>query len=155
MSEPSSTFDHMMLPPDDLEREPYHVPRGICPTCGSGDITHLVIGLPTGPDVMTGDPTWVRWIGCVHPGYDRECTSCGSTWTAQAALRTHQSYDDARLPHRWHAPSSAVADRRPDGMKMRLLAGAGAAFALIPHRQRHLHTMLDAWAATYDGPEHG
>src|SRR4051794_39020348 len=75
----------MMLPPDDLEREPYHVPRGICPTCGSGDITHLVIGLPTGPDVMTGDPDWVRWVGCVHPGYNRECTSCGSTWSAQAA----------------------------------------------------------------------
>lgn len=28
-----------------------------------------------------GDPEWVVWVGCVHPGYTRRCESCGSTWT--------------------------------------------------------------------------
>src|SRR5689334_19883128 len=58
----------MMLPPEDLEREPYDVPRGACPACGSGDVTHLVIGMPSGPGAMEGDPDWVHWVGCVHPG---------------------------------------------------------------------------------------
>ncbi len=83
LSDPSSTFDHMMLPPDDLEREPYDVPRGLCPTCGSDDITHLVIGMPAGPEGVEGDPHWVSWIGCMHPGFDRECGSCGATWSSR------------------------------------------------------------------------
>ncbi len=87
VSDPCSTLNHMTLnhltlPPDDLEPEPDDVPRGICPTCGSGDITHLVIGMPLGPDVMQRDPDWVHWVGCVHPGYDRECGSCGATWSS-------------------------------------------------------------------------
>lgn len=72
----------MMLPPDDLEREVYDVPRGICPTCKSGDITHLVIGMPSGPEAMEGDPGWVHWVGCVHPGFDRTCGACGATWSS-------------------------------------------------------------------------
>ncbi len=61
----------MMLPPDDLKCEPYVVPGAACPACGSSDVTHLVIGLPSGPEVMEGDPdwvNWVNWVGCVHPG---------------------------------------------------------------------------------------
>ncbi len=73
----------MMLPPDDLERAPYGIPRGVCPTCGSGDVTHLVVGMPSGPLVMDGDPDWVQWVGCVHPGFDRECGSCGATWSSR------------------------------------------------------------------------
>ena len=45
----------MMLPPDDFDAddfEPYDVPRGSCPRCGSNDIRHLVIGLPVGPEPM-------------------------------------------------------------------------------------------------------
>lgn len=70
-----------MLPPDDLEGEPHDVPRGACPECASGDVTHLVIGMPAGPGAMEDDPDWVRWVGCVHPGFDRECGSCGATWS--------------------------------------------------------------------------
>ncbi|QBR91830.1 hypothetical protein EXE57_05735 [Nocardioides euryhalodurans] len=73
----------MMLPPDDVEREPYDVPRGACPACGSDDVTHLVIGLPSGPEAMEGDPDWVHWVGCVHAGFDRECGSCGATWSTR------------------------------------------------------------------------
>ena len=74
----------MMLPPDDLDAEdfePYDVPRGSCPRCGSNDIRHLLIGLPAGPEPMNSTPVWVEWVGCVHPGHDRECDSCGFAWT--------------------------------------------------------------------------
>jgi hypothetical protein len=70
-----------MLPPDGADEAPYDFPRGTCPSCGSGAVIHLVIGMPSGPDVMDGDPEWVQWVGCVHPGYNRECNSCGVTWT--------------------------------------------------------------------------
>ena len=71
-----------ILPP--LLREPSHdvvydVPRGTCPRCGTDQIVHLVIGMPTSADVMTG-PDWVSWVGCVHPGFDRSCAECGLTW---------------------------------------------------------------------------
>lgn len=69
-----------MLPPGGAEQSPYDLPRGTCPTCGSDDVIHLVIGMPSGPDVMDGDAEWVHWVGCVHPGYNRECRSCGVTW---------------------------------------------------------------------------
>ena len=76
--------EQMMLPPDDqgdFDRKPYDVARGDCPSCGSGEVTHLMIGMPTGPEVMEGGPGWVEWVGCVHPGYNRSCGSCGATWT--------------------------------------------------------------------------
>lgn len=54
--------------------------RGTCPVCGSGEVRHLVIGMPAGPDLMDDDPEWVVWVGCVHPGHDRECDACGAVW---------------------------------------------------------------------------
>lgn len=71
----------MILPSDGADEASYEVPRGTCPSCGSGSVIHLVIGMPSGPDVMDGAPEWVQWVGCVHPGYNRECSSCGVTWT--------------------------------------------------------------------------
>ena len=95
----------MMLPPNDGAPEPYDVPRGTCPSCGSGEVVHLVIGLPSGPGAGSGDPDWVSWVGCVHPGFDRECNSCGATWSGRTA--------------------EALGS-------VRLLSEAGASFALLP-----------------------
>lgn len=95
----------MMLPPVDGAHEPYDVPRGTCPSCGSGEVVHLIIGMPSGPDAGSGDPDWVRWVGCMHPGFERECSSCGATWNRRTA--------DALNP-------------------IRLLSEAGASFALLP-----------------------
>ena len=69
-----------MLPPSDADVVRYGAERGTCPACGSGDVSHLVIGLlsgPPSPDV----PDWVAFVGCCHPGYDRECGACGLRWT--------------------------------------------------------------------------
>ena len=30
---------------------------------------------------MESTPAWVEWVGCLHPGYNRQCRRCGSTWT--------------------------------------------------------------------------
>lgn len=111
--------DPMMLPPGDEPSEPYTVARGVCPSCGSDEVVHLVIGMPSGPDAGSDDPDWVNWVGCVHPGFDRECNSCGATWSA-----------------RTENPSGPV----------RLLSQAGASFALLPapnlvhfdHQRTHL-----------------
>lgn len=62
--------------------EPYDVPRGNCPECESGAVKHLVIGDLVHPEEMETAPRWVEWVGCMHPGYDRECRHCGLTWTA-------------------------------------------------------------------------
>ena len=73
----------MMLPPDG--REPlrparYDVPRGTCPRCGTDQVVHLVIGMPSQSDDARIEPTWATWIGCRHPGFDRSCAECGHTW---------------------------------------------------------------------------
>lgn len=94
-----------MLPPDDAPHEPYNVPRGTCASCGSVEVVHLIIGVRSGPDVMDGDPDWVQWVGSIHPGYNRECRSCGATWNSRAV--------------------------EPPG-PIRLLSDAGASFALLP-----------------------
>lgn len=65
----------------------YNLPRDTCPSCRSGAVIHLVIGMPSGPEAMNGFPEWVRWVGCIHPGYDRECHSCGATWTSRSESR--------------------------------------------------------------------
>lgn len=70
----------MMAPPDG-PAPTYDVERGSCPRCGSGEVTHLVIGLraePPGPDT----PSWLAFVGCCHPGHDRGCADCGLEWTA-------------------------------------------------------------------------
>ncbi len=69
-----------MLPPSGDELVQYDAGRGSCRRCGSGDVRHLMIGLlsgPPAPDV----PAWVAFVGCCHPGYDRECEACGLRWT--------------------------------------------------------------------------
>jgi len=63
------------------EREPYSVERGTCVFCGSGEVVHLVIGMPLGPVDPDLHPEWVHWVGCIHPGYARECRTCGARWT--------------------------------------------------------------------------
>ncbi|CCH78209.1 hypothetical protein BN12_2620024 [Nostocoides japonicum T1-X7] len=94
-----------LLPLGDSRHEPYNAPRGTCPSCGSGEVVHLIIGMPIGQDVMDGDPDWVHWVGCMHPGFDRECYACGATWN-----------------------SRAVESPRP----IRLLSEVGVSFALLP-----------------------
>lgn len=70
---------------------PYPLPRGTCPSCSSGEITHLIIGMPAGPDSGAGDPDWVAWVGCVNPGYTRRCEACGATWTPEKAFADLQA----------------------------------------------------------------
>ncbi|CAM3449954.1 hypothetical protein NODU109028_17485 [Nocardioides dubius] len=56
--------------------------RDTCPTCSSEDVVHFVIGMPASSDDVEGSPEWERWVGCIHPGYDRECRTCGATWSS-------------------------------------------------------------------------
>jgi hypothetical protein len=72
------TFSPDMLPPSP-EVEPYDVPRGTCPRCGSWRVRHHIIGFPPPPEARN-TPRWVTWEGCIHPGYDRDCRACGLTW---------------------------------------------------------------------------
>lgn len=65
---------------------PYVVPRGSCPACGSGEVIHLVIGMPANPEAWGSGPDWVRWVGCVHPGWDRECAQCGHRSTIRSEM---------------------------------------------------------------------
>jgi hypothetical protein len=76
---PAMTFSPDMLPPGP-EAEPYDVPRGSCPRCGSRRVRHHIIGFPPPPDARPKTPRWVTWEGCIHPGYDRDCRACGLTW---------------------------------------------------------------------------
>lgn len=63
-------------------QEPCDAVRGTCPRCGTADVLRLVIGMPAQPGDGGTAPDWVRWVGCVHPGHDRECRSCGTRWVA-------------------------------------------------------------------------
>ncbi|WP_343989907.1 hypothetical protein [Nocardioides dubius] len=38
--------------------------------------------MPASSDDVEGSPEWERWVGCIHPGYDRECRTCGATWSS-------------------------------------------------------------------------
>lgn len=95
----------MIPPPGVSQHETYDAPRGTCPSCDSENVIHLMIGLPAGPDVMNRGPDWVHWVGCTHPGFNRECSSCGATWSEPAG----------EFPKPIRLPSEA-----------------GAAFALLP-----------------------
>lgn len=79
----------MMIRPGDEdagEVTPYDVPRGTCPVCGGSEVRHLVIGLPADPEPMTGTPPWIEWVGCLHPGYDRNCDRCGAQWESEELM---------------------------------------------------------------------
>lgn len=81
----------MMPPPERREQVDSDELRGNCPRCGSGEIVQLVIGVPSGAEVMGGGPDWLRWVGCDHPGYDRECRACDHAWLA--------AVDPPQYPH--------------------------------------------------------
>ena len=57
--------------------------RGVCARCNSPEVRHLVIGEMLYVKVEGGTPDWVDYVGCLHPGYDRECQTCGHQWTAR------------------------------------------------------------------------
>lgn len=59
-------------------------PRGSCPTCGSGEVIHVLFGFPAQPAAL---PTWVRLGGCVIEGQvlDRACDACGHEWRSATA----------------------------------------------------------------------
>jgi hypothetical protein len=63
------------------EPEPYDVPRGTCPECGSRAVKHLVAGVPGSPEwTMGSPPKWVEGVGCCLPLHNRECRRCGLEW---------------------------------------------------------------------------
>lgn len=62
----------------------YRTARGRCPRCDSRSVTHLVIGMPASTDDMQWVQNWVVSVGCVQPGYNRECADCGLGWTGGA-----------------------------------------------------------------------
>lgn len=75
-----------MIVPEQLSVGPrrYRTARGRCPRCDSRSVTHLVIGMPTSVDDMQWQQDWVVSVGCMYPGYDRECADCGLGWTSDA-----------------------------------------------------------------------
>jgi hypothetical protein len=64
--------------------EPYDVPRGTCPSCRSGRVTHHVYGYPVDPLALDDLPAWVDHGGCVRMPWDRSCGACGATWDDDA-----------------------------------------------------------------------
>ena len=58
--------------------------RGTCPSCGSGEITHVLCGFPANPNT---EPEKVRSCGCIMHGepQDRECSVCGHNWVTARA----------------------------------------------------------------------
>ena len=55
--------------------------RGACPRCGSGQILHVVFGLPA-PGAFDDSPPWVTDGGCVIYGHptNRYCPACELDW---------------------------------------------------------------------------
>jgi rRNA maturation protein Nop10 len=55
--------------------------RGTCPRCGSGDVIHVVHGMPA-PFELEWAPQWVEFAGCVVDGEltTRRCDHCGARW---------------------------------------------------------------------------
>ena len=62
--------------------EPYAEPRGTCPACGSGQVTHHPLGGPD-PRLDEEDPPWVQWQGCLLVFSDRTCEDCGAWWNVE------------------------------------------------------------------------
>ena len=64
-----------------VEHESWNgVRRSPCPRCASGHVEALFIGDYLLGDWMNDKPDWVKMVGCLHPGYDRECLACGNQW---------------------------------------------------------------------------
>lgn len=54
--------------------------RGTCPRCGSGEVTHVMFGMPAFEDYEQSPP-WVEFAGCVVEGARaRYCDDCGHGW---------------------------------------------------------------------------
>ncbi|MCT2261415.1 formate dehydrogenase accessory protein FdhE [Brachybacterium muris] len=53
-------------------------PRGTCPVCGSEEVFHDMLGMPT-PEVFYSAPPWVSF-GCTPTYRDRHCGACGHEW---------------------------------------------------------------------------
>lgn len=55
--------------------------RGVCPECGSGQVNHLVIGMPVFPPGES-TPEWVKFVGCVvtPESRSRYCENCEYSW---------------------------------------------------------------------------
>lgn len=45
------------------EHVPYDVPRGACRSCGSGDVTHILAGMPVDPFPVVDYPEWLITSG--------------------------------------------------------------------------------------------
>lgn len=84
---------------------PYTEPRGTCPECGSGQVTHHLLGAAD-PRTEPADPSWIEWHGCIPSFGDRSCEECDAIWN--------------------------VGYREAPPAPMRLVSEAGAAFALLP-----------------------
>jgi hypothetical protein len=86
VAEPSASGEKipaMTISPDagpGYEPEPYGVPRGTCPSCRSGRVTHHVYGYPVDPQALDDLPAWVEHGGCVREPWTRSCAACGATW---------------------------------------------------------------------------
>lgn len=52
----------------------------MCPACGSGDVTHVDVGMPADPEEA---PPWVQFGGCVINGGEktRSCAACHHAWS--------------------------------------------------------------------------
>jgi hypothetical protein len=75
----------MMLPLDELdgyEVESYDVPPARARDVGEAT-SATSSSAPAGPEPMNSTPDWVAWVGCVHPGDDRERDDCGLAWSRQ------------------------------------------------------------------------
>lgn len=66
---------------EDGVRPPYPEPRGTCPECGSGNVTHVRM-LMTRPAAFDF-PEWVEHRSCRYLGPPRVCADCGHGWAAQ------------------------------------------------------------------------
>jgi hypothetical protein len=61
--------------------QPYDVARGTCWRCGSGEVRHHIMGMPSSPEAMDRAPDWVEWHAHRQPGFTRSCQACGQRWS--------------------------------------------------------------------------
>ena len=112
----------MLMPPELAGRgvEPYDVPRGTCPRCGSGDVRHLVIGMPALPESMSATPDWVEWWGACTPGTTASVTPVA--WTGRSRTAISRS---SRPTARWAGEKPRTGSRGEAGEEGSLLSMLG------------------------------